>query len=377
MTAAFEVTCWGWEFHDKGATHERLGQVFVIVTTGHNRLICADPAMAHSILARRKDFLHPDISLKTMGLLGPNLVTSKDESWSRQRRIIAPAFNERISLTVWKEGVQQASSLIEHMMSSVSAPECTTTPTSSTTNTFSDSIPGLRAVAINVLTRVAYGRHTPFSISSSYRNSAKSLSYADAISLVTDFLLTAAFVPSSILRLPFMPRLSKRLGQALIQLPSLTTDMLDQERKRSSSASPDDVQNTIMTTLVRLSDQAKEQDRNDGKIFAPSENTFATGSNNGTKQYLTEDEIAGNLFIFTAAGFDTTSNTMSFAIVLLAAFPQWQAWIQAEIDVVLGSHDGHLPREGYAAIFPKLTRCLAVMVSSTSYHLASLEQPNN
>lgn len=72
---AFKVTCWGWEFHDKGAAHERLGQTFMVVTTGHNRLVCADPGMAHSILARRKDFLHPDISLKTMGLLGPNLVT--------------------------------------------------------------------------------------------------------------------------------------------------------------------------------------------------------------------------------------------------------------------------------------------------------------
>ncbi|KAH7258011.1 cytochrome P450 [Fusarium tricinctum] len=354
MPAAFEVTCWGWEFHDKCAVHERLGQAFVIVTTGHNRLICADATMAHSILARRKDFLHPDISLKTMGLLGPNLVTSKNESWSRQRRIIAPCFNERISLTVWKEGVQQASSLIEHMMSSISAPH----PPSSTTSPLSDSIPGLRAVAINVLTRVAYDRHTPFSISSSYRDSGKSLSYVDAIALVTDLLLAAAFIPSSIPRLPFMPRLLRKLGQALVQLPNLTADMLDQERTRSSAASPDDVQNTIMTTLVRLSDQAQVKDQNHGKISASSEHTFANGSN-GT--CLTKDEISGNLFIFTAAGFDTTSNTMSYAIVLLAAFPQWQAWIQAEIDAVLGDHDGNLPEEDYAAIFPKLVRCLAIM----------------
>jgi hypothetical protein len=242
------------------------------------------------------------------------------------------------------------------MMSSVSAPQCATATEFSSTRTFSDSIPGLRAIAINVLTRVAYGRHTPFSISSSYRDSTKTLSYVDAISLVTDLPLAAAFVPSSILRLPFMPRLSKRLGQALSELPSLTTDMLDQERARSSSASPsDDVQNTIMTTLVCLSDQARGDDGNHGKRSAPTEN----------KQYLTEDEIAGNLFIFTAAGFDTTSNTMSYALVLLTAFPEWQAWIQAEIDVVLGSHDGDLAQEDYAAIVPKLTRCLAIMVSFT------------
>ncbi|KAJ4123007.1 hypothetical protein NW768_009999 [Fusarium equiseti] len=361
ITAAFEITCWGWEFHDKGSAHERLGKAFMVATTGDNRLVCADPGMAHSILARRKDFLHPEISLKTMGLLGPNLVTGKDESWPRQRRIIAPAFNERISLAVWKEGVQQASSLIEHMMSSVSDPQSTTLMEPTTANKSSDSLPGLRATAINVLTRVAYGRHTQFSISSSYRDSNKNLSYVDAVALVTDLLLAAAFVPPSILRLPFMPRLSKRLGEALVQLPSLTADMLDQERERSSSAPSDEVQNTIMTTLVRLSDQAKADGQNYEKISGGV----------GNKQYLTEDEIAGNLFIFTAAGFDTTSNTMSYALALLAAYPQWQTWIQAEIDDVLRHCDVRVEEE-YATIFPKLTRCLALMFETLRLYPASL-----
>jgi cytochrome P450 len=355
------VTCWGWEFHDKGTAHERLGQAFIIVTTGHNRLICADPGMAHNILARRKDFLHPAITLKTMGMLGPNLITGKDESWSRQRRIIAPAFNERISSEVWKEGVSQASSLADYLTSSASSTLSLKLSISPTADVSSDSIPGLRAIAINVLTRVAYGRHTPFSISSTYRDPTKDLSYVDAISLVVDLLLAAAFVPASILKLPFMPKLSKRLGKALQQLPSLTVDMLDQERKKTSSSAVDGVhQNTIMTTLVRLSDEAREQERNESRHFATSEKSLATAN----IQYLTEEEIAGNLFIFTAAGFDTTSNTMSYAICLLAAFPEWQAWIQAEIDVVRGDlRNDHVAMQNYAMSFPKLTRCLAVMVS--------------
>jgi hypothetical protein len=45
------VTFWGWQFHDQGAAHKRLGPTFIVVTTGYNRLICADPVMAHSILA--------------------------------------------------------------------------------------------------------------------------------------------------------------------------------------------------------------------------------------------------------------------------------------------------------------------------------------
>jgi hypothetical protein len=221
----------------------------------------------------------------------------------------------------------------------------------------SNPISSLRTIAINVLTRVAYGQHTPFSPGSLYRESTNELSYVDAISMVVDSLLVATFVPSRILRLSFMPRLSKRLGKALEQLPRLTLNMLDQERKRSSSAHPGHARHNVMTTLVRLSDQAKEHDRLGASIEKSTVTTVR-------KQYLTEEEIAGNLFVLTAAGYDTTSNTMSYAVLLLAAFPEWQSWIQAEIDDVLRSRDDCDQEQDYAAIFPKLSRCLAVMVSS-------------
>ena len=46
-------------------------------------------------------------------------------------------------------------------------------------------------------------------------------------------------------------------------------------------------------------------------------------------------EILGNLFQFTAAGFDTTANTMAYAIKILAIETKWQDWIIEEIDSVL------------------------------------------
>ena len=193
------------------------------------------------------------------------------------------------------------------------------------------------------------------------------LSYVDAITVCTEQLLGAAFVPVKVLRLPVMPQPLRKLGRALTHLPRLTSDTLDQERKHSVSTTPASSQmkpNTIMTTLVGLSDQAKEQDQADVQA---SIDKCTTGSSIGAnKSYLTEEEIAGNLFIFTAAGFETTSNTLSYAVTLLAAYPRWQSWIQEEIDLVLGASG---PNQGeqrdlqdYATVFPKLTRCLALMV---------------
>ncbi|KAK6858956.1 hypothetical protein PG995_004809 [Apiospora arundinis] len=341
---AFQLTLWGWEFHDKSAAHERLGPAFVLVTTGLNRLISADPVMTGNILARRRDFVHPDVTTNTMGLLGPNLVTSSDESWSRQRRIVAPALNERISTDVWKESTEQASSLIDALLSSQSSGPST------------ETVSGLRAVAINVLTRIAYGRHTPFALPSSSYVPSTDMSYIDAIALCTELLLAAAFIPSIVLNLPVMPQTLRRLGAALDRLPRLTRDMLDQERRRDFpsagagqmiAARSDSVPDTIMRTLGKGSD---------------------VSSTSSGKSYLTEDEIAGNLFIFTAAGFDTTSNTLGYAVTLLAAYPEWQNWVQAEIDTVLGSQQGvqwnEVSLPGYATAFPKLVRCLAVMLET-------------
>jgi hypothetical protein len=80
--ATVELSIWGWEFRDKAAIHEKLGPAFIIVTTGLNQLICADPTMAHAILGRRKDFVHPKMTTEAMGFLGKNILTvSSFISW--------------------------------------------------------------------------------------------------------------------------------------------------------------------------------------------------------------------------------------------------------------------------------------------------------
>lgn len=234
-----------------------------------------------------------------------------------------------------------------------------------------------------MLTKIAYGDNKPFAITPLPGDPSAPMSYVDAISLCTELLDLAAFIPIRILRLPFMSNVVQTLGAALQRLPGLTVDMLDRERQRlaeiSSLNGPSDESSTtatvgktdtIMSMLVRLSDQERS------RAVPAEKSATATAGNSNPKSYLTEEEIAGNLFIFTAAGFDTTANTLAYAVTLLAAYPEWQAWIQAELDVVLGppapstssspeQENRELP--DYSVVFPKLTRCLAVMVSLSTF----------
>ncbi|TLS26232.1 hypothetical protein PpBr36_05045 [Pyricularia pennisetigena] len=361
----------GWEFHNKGAIHQRLGPAFVIVTSGINRLVCSDPALSSTFMTRRRDFVHTDISARVMGMHGPNIITAVEDAWSRQRRIVAPALNEGISSDVWDESIEQASSFADVLLSS--------SPSTPADDRATDTIPGLRSIAMNVLSRIAYGSGKTFSVWSPFYDPKADISYVDAIAVCTDLLVAAVFIPAWILRLPVMPLSLQTLAATLRQMPDLAKNMLEQERQRISTSPVTETATTtttttttgakkrpetIMTTLLRLSDQAKEE-------ATSGETKSAVGgsaNSGGNKTYLTEPEIQGNLFIFTAAGFGTTANTMAYAVALLAAHPQWQTWIQAEIDSVVGSvscdQEGKVQIPEYDETFPKLNRCMAVMLET-------------
>ena len=50
------------------------------------------------------------------------------------------------------------------------------------------------------------------------------------------------------------------------------------------------------------------------------------------RRRLTEDEVVGQAFIFLLAGYETSSNTISFACYLLATHPECQRRAQQEVD---------------------------------------------
>ncbi|OAA59773.1 Cytochrome P450 [Niveomyces insectorum RCEF 264] len=354
-TAVYEqlkILFYGWEFRDKHGVHDRIGPVFVMVTPNVNEIWCADPAMAQAILARRKDFVLLPEAKWIMRLFGENMISSDGDTWARQRRLIAPNLNERVSEIVWKESLAQAGHMADYVLAAPGG-------------VARDAISSLRAIAINVLGQAGYGQPQTFRPMQLPRHPDVAMTYVDAISVVVELLAAAAFVPLWLLKLSIMPVALQTLGSAIVQLPGLTKDMLDQERRRAAAAAAaaagggggsggDGRRDNIMSMLVRLSDQAKGV----ATTAATDGDTPAAHAN----QILFEDEIAGNMFLVTAAGFDTTANTLSYAFTLTAAYPDIQAWIQEELDGVFGppgTADGHDPN--YVAAFPKLVRCLALM----------------
>jgi hypothetical protein len=265
---------------------------------------------------------------------------------------VAPNLNERISEKVWAESLTQARQMADFLVRKPAG-------------IADDTINSLRAVAINVLGRVGYDQPKAFRPMELPSEPDAPMTYVEAISLCTELLVLVALLPGWLLRLPFLPKPVRTVGAAMGKLPALTEEMLEEERR--IAADTDTARDNVMSMLVRLSDQGKAEDRL-GKAAG-------AGGGGGAGQFLTEDEIAGNLFVFTGAGFDTTATTLTYSVALLAIYPEWQAWIQEEIDFVLDAaskeKDGDVAFD-YSTCFPKLNRCLALMVrllSRASRHL--------
>lgn len=87
-------------------------------------------------------------------------------------------------------------------------------------------------------------------------------------------------------------------------------------------------------------------------------------SSDSGKDGLSEAEIFGNIFVFNFAGQDTTSHTLAYALVLLAGHPEVQDWISEEKRHVSPKSD--CGDWEYEKTYPRLKRCLAVLVSRES-----------
>lgn len=85
----------------------------------------------------------------------------------------------------------------------------------------------------------------------------------------------------------------------------------------------------------------------------------AKNSSDGKTARLSDDELRGNIFIFTAGGLESTGTTLSYALALLALNPGVQEWVAEEVRGVVGDGKGELE---YGDVFLRLGRVRAVMV---------------
>ncbi|KAE8324192.1 cytochrome P450 [Aspergillus sergii] len=344
----------------KDRLHRRHGGVYMLITPSVSTCMVCDASVASQICMSRHGFPKPIKQYGALEMYGPNIVTvrlfrvstnvsqSEGSQWAHLRRHTATPFNERNSALVWEETIRQTNEMVqywedEHSRSS-SASEFILT----------DTREDILKFTLNIICSVGYGVKLPFR--PVLENSTESVEglFKDAITpspgyhftfrSAMEYLnkhITSMFIANGLL--------PKGIPQSVLPFFKKDFDAFDDiGRYLRALVSTAETKETLSQNLI------------DGLIRSKQK----IDKDQGLDAELTDDEILGNLFVFTIAGHETTAVSLRFALVLLALNQDAQEYLYEGIREATYD-EPHNPVEwDYRRLYPKLVSPLCVMLET-------------
>ncbi|KAJ5732792.1 cytochrome P450 monooxygenase [Penicillium malachiteum] len=324
---SFRYTRRGWTTLDKAETHIRLGPAWALVSPRRIYVYIVDSEAVNDIFQRRSDFLRPTEAYKILEVYGPCISTASAENWPRHRKVMATPFNENAMSFVWDESIKQSEQMVKAWASQIPRVAKDT-----------------RTVSLNVIAAIGFRKSYSFRSANEAQqeDSQDPANYRDALQMVLDHCIMLMVIPRKWLSLPFAPSSWHKVAKASERFQQHMTRMLDEEVKALNEGKAGS--GSMMTSFVRAMDL--------------NQKTGAESKGHDTPMKgLSVDEIFGNIFVINFAGHDTTANTLAFAIMLLAAYPDVQSWVTEELRQITPEQ-----MQGcYTELFPKLKRCQAIL----------------
>jgi cytochrome P450 len=316
----------GYTWRDQNRLHTRYGKAYIIVTPDENHLVVGDTQGCDQILRLYRNWTKNNRFNDPLNTFGRNLGTVDGEEWQKHRKITAVAFNDRNNALVWQESVKQSKQMLATWLSA---------------SVVQSTVDDLNLLALHVLASAGFGSSYDFNSPLTAPAPGHIMSYRDALTSI----LGNIFITYSVANLSFLgsvlPKSAQKLGSAISEFNSYLLELVREEQAAYRKGEHLDTAN-LMSSLVRASETENE-------------------SSGGKRNSLTPSELVGNLYIYNVAGFDTTAGVLASAIGLLACNPTLQVWLREEIGSVV--NDDEVQGDQYQDLWPKLKRCLAVMVS--------------
>ena len=254
------------------------------------------------------------IRADVLKVYGDNVFTASEEDWPPHRKFISGIFNERNYVQVWRKTITQAT-------------QCLAEWTSVSPSTEPDGIDGglkvkdmfndVQHITLNVISTVGLGATMPFSRdgpsndsqnaeSGEFSNSKAApgctLTFRESIlHIAKEFIAT--FITLSLVPTWFIPFASKSMKHRLTAYEDFGRYLrLLVEKARAQVQAGQIQQDNLLTSLVR---QQQENEKNEQ----------VDPDHKGRKIHttVTEEDILGNAYMITIAGYETTAASLQYA----------------------------------------------------------------
>ncbi|KAF8966623.1 cytochrome P450 [Flammula alnicola] len=250
-----------------------------------------------------RSFYKPETASRSILLWGMNLVAADGDVWRKHRRIMGPAFNNKLYELVWSETMKTYREMVS---------------AEGWTDKNEIGVPAVQALtfklALLIIGKCGFG--FSFDWTEPAKTSDGKMSIQEALRIVADTHMIALFVPKWIQNLPFKKLRESREAQKELMAGS------DGARR----------DNDAFTMLV----QANEDE--------------------GGKFKLDDQELIGNVYIMLFAGHETTAHSIAATLGFLSLNPDIQEETYKHIISTVGHDRDPVRIRDYA----KLDKVLAV-----------------
>ncbi|KAG8995052.1 hypothetical protein FRB94_008787 [Tulasnella sp. JGI-2019a] len=294
------------------------------------RFFIADANIIQQIGASRTLFTKPTVAYELFNMFGHNVVTSEGAEWMRHRKVTSRAFTESSMQTVWK----QTTRIVDEMFDSDWTHRGDVVA-------IDDVMGSTTQLSMLVLMAAGFGQDDHW-INHSKPPSGHVLTFREALQDVIDNLILRVALPpwvwgsqasrdtlaiAGIAGRGWLGKQAQHTAVAFSELGKYMQEMLQEEL----ATAPDGRERgTLFRDLVAALVTEKQE--------------IAVGKN----------DLFGNMFIFLAAGFETTAHALGYALALLALEEAEQQQLYNHINDVLQD------REPVFEDLPKLNRVQAL-----------------
>ncbi|KAL8836470.1 MAG: hypothetical protein Q9170_002903 [Blastenia crenularia] len=334
----FPLSRFGQIWHEGHAPFAQLKTDNVIVVSpGGNVLWTCDPESINQFSKRSHDFVKPVEMMGMLNLYGPTITATEGEESRTYRKIAAPSFNDRTHGAAWAESLKRSLTMIKGWRE-------TNAPVAQPNE-------HIARLTLQVISFVCFDRPldapsaSPIDIQPS---KSDKMTYSEAISSMVANIPTLFIIPPPVLKLSPVSA-HKDAMTAYTEWQRQMKEMRDE-------------------TTARVSENFSKNDKSLLESFVQAGQPLNIGSQNHP---ISPAAVLGNIFVFIMAGYETSANTLTYAILLLACHPVLQRRLQADLDRILGdrpsstwSYESDFPKilEGYAgAVINETLRLYTVL----------------